>query len=131
MKPKPQSPPVAKTRPLRKTGTTAPPSPPPRNGNRNGNGKGNGHATTTRRGRKVAPGSASRREILDGQPPIHQILAAAAPGHDGELGHGHLDKAALLNALMAFRKGDFTVRLPVDLEGVDGKIADAFNEAIE
>ena len=32
---------------------------------------------------------------------------------------------------MAFKKGDFSVRLPVDLEGMDGKIADAFNDVIE
>ena len=42
-----------------------------------------------------------------------------------------LDKAMLLRALLAFKKGDFSARLPVDLEGVDGKIADAFNEVIE
>src|SRR5437867_7827721 len=34
----------------------------------------------------------------------------------------------LLAAMIAFRDGDFTVRLPSDLVGVDGKIADAFNE---
>ncbi|HEX8339801.1 MAG TPA: HAMP domain-containing protein [Tepidisphaeraceae bacterium] len=42
-----------------------------------------------------------------------------------------LDKAMLLRALLAFKKGDFSARLPVDLEGTDGKIADAFNEVIE
>ncbi|MDB5328211.1 MAG: diguanylate cyclase, partial [Phycisphaerales bacterium] len=42
-----------------------------------------------------------------------------------------LDKAMLLRALLAFKKGDFSARLPVDLEGVDGKIADAFNDVIE
>jgi HAMP domain-containing protein/signal transduction histidine kinase/CheY-like chemotaxis protein len=41
------------------------------------------------------------------------------------------DKAELLRALLAFKRGDFSVRLPVDLGGVDGKIADAFNEVIE
>src|SRR6187455_113258 len=34
----------------------------------------------------------------------------------------------LLGALLSFREGDFAVRLPADLVGVDGKIADAFNE---
>jgi HAMP domain-containing protein/CheY-like chemotaxis protein/signal transduction histidine kinase len=36
----------------------------------------------------------------------------------------------LLVAMLAFRNGDFTVRLPVDLMGVDGKIADAFNDIV-
>ncbi len=43
--------------------------------------------------------------------------------------NGSLDNRLLLNALVAFRDGDFSVRLPLDLTGVDGKIADAFNEA--
>lgn len=34
----------------------------------------------------------------------------------------------LLSAMLAFRDGDFTVRLPADLVGVHGKLADAFNE---
>src|SRR5712691_5305999 len=34
----------------------------------------------------------------------------------------------LLMAMLSLRDGDFSVRLPVDLLGVDGKIADAFNE---
>ena len=32
---------------------------------------------------------------------------------------------------MALKKGDFSARLPVTLEGMDGKIADAFNDVIE
>ena len=35
---------------------------------------------------------------------------------------------ALLSALLSLRDGDFTVRLPPDLTGIDGKIADAFND---
>ena len=51
------------------------------------------------------------------------ILAAAGDG-DGHPRPGKgLDRAKLLGALLAFKKGDFGVRLPVDLEGVDGKIA--------
>jgi len=41
-----------------------------------------------------------------------------------------LDRVALLNALNAVRDGDFSVRLPPDWEGVDGKIADAFNAIV-
>src|SRR5436190_19757088 len=34
----------------------------------------------------------------------------------------------LLSAMLAFREGEFAVRLPSDLTGVNGKIADAFND---
>src|ERR1044072_2005703 len=41
-----------------------------------------------------------------------------------------LDSKQLLKALTALRKGDFSVRLPDDWTGIDGKIADALNEVI-
>ncbi|KIF83552.1 HAMP domain-containing protein, partial [Noviherbaspirillum autotrophicum] len=41
-----------------------------------------------------------------------------------------LDRGALLKALNAVRDGDFSVRLPLHWEGMDGKIADAFNEIV-
>ena len=34
----------------------------------------------------------------------------------------------LLDALLALRDGRFVVRLPADLTGLNGKIADAFND---
>src|SRR3569833_1693374 len=37
----------------------------------------------------------------------------------------------LLSALKAFRRGDFSVRLPHDLSGVEGELADVFNEVVE
>jgi hypothetical protein len=42
-----------------------------------------------------------------------------------------IDTRALLTALSALRKGDFSVRLPLDWTGVAGKVADTFNEVIE
>src|SRR5581483_9031430 len=36
----------------------------------------------------------------------------------------------LLFAMLAFRDGDFGVRLPADLTGLNGKIADAFNDIV-
>ncbi len=39
-----------------------------------------------------------------------------------------LDSKLLLKTLRAFRKGDFSVRLPLDLTGLDGEIAEAFND---
>ncbi len=41
------------------------------------------------------------------------------------------DSTELLNALMAFKRGDFSARLPDHWTGVAGKIADTFNEVIE
>ena len=42
-----------------------------------------------------------------------------------------LDNRQLLAALRAFRRGDFSVRLPRDLTGPDGEIAEAFNDVAE
>src|SRR5215467_7240157 len=42
-----------------------------------------------------------------------------------------LDTRQLLAALMAFKRGDFSARLPEDWTGVPGKIADTFNTVIE
>ncbi len=42
-----------------------------------------------------------------------------------------LDTRQLLAALNAFRRGDFSARLPDDWLGLAGKIADAFNQTIE
>jgi len=44
---------------------------------------------------------------------------------------GNLDVPRLLVALTALKKGDFSVRLPLDWNGTAGKIADAFNDVIE
>src|SRR5881397_540016 len=42
-----------------------------------------------------------------------------------------LDTRQLLAALMAFKRGDFSARLPENWTGVPGKIADTFNAVIE
>ena len=39
-----------------------------------------------------------------------------------------LDASTLLKTLMAFKEGDFSVRLPVDQTGLAGKIADTLND---
>jgi HAMP domain-containing protein len=85
---------------------------------RNGNGKtshGNGNGD-----------SASHNDVFDSQPPISQLLARGGRHPSREL-----DKAKLLGALSALKKGDFSARLPLDLEGIEGKIADTFNDVVE
>ncbi|HEX9397069.1 MAG TPA: HAMP domain-containing protein, partial [Burkholderiales bacterium] len=42
-----------------------------------------------------------------------------------------IDRRALLGALRALKKGDFSVRMPLDMVGIDGEIADAFNDIVE
>src|SRR4051794_22244877 len=42
-----------------------------------------------------------------------------------------VDPKLLLKALRAFRKGDFSVRLPLDLTGIEGEISEAFNDVVE
>src|SRR5689334_10533686 len=42
-----------------------------------------------------------------------------------------LDRGELLKALRQFRRGDFTVRMPLNLTGIDGEIAQAFNDVVE
>src|SRR5919201_3308941 len=37
----------------------------------------------------------------------------------------------LLKALAAWRKGNFSVRLPEEWVGIEGKVAEAFNDAVE
>lgn len=48
----------------------------------------------------------------------------------GRIGES-VDTASILEALLALRRGDFTARLPVDWTGVEGKIADTFNDVTE
>src|SRR5690606_36012538 len=51
--------------------------------------------------------------------------------HQSVSGGAQLDSKMLLKTLRAFRKGDFTVRLPLELTGIDGEIAEAFNDIAE
>src|SRR6266853_1290091 len=54
----------------------------------------------------------------------------SAPAKRTRSGIHECDNGELLRALMAFKRGDFSVRLPDDWTGVAGKIADTFNEVI-
>src|SRR4029077_17515039 len=52
------------------------------------------------------------------------------PQSSSRLNGDGLDSKQLLAALSAFKRGDFSVRLPDDWTGVAGKGAGAFNELI-
>jgi methyl-accepting chemotaxis protein len=50
---------------------------------------------------------------------------------DTLVGEMQLDARRLLSALRAFRRGNFSVRLPENQVGISGEIAEAFNEVVE
>ena len=50
---------------------------------------------------------------------------------NGSSAAGAIDAPVLLKAMHALKKGDFSVRLPLEWTGVAGKVADAFNEVTE
>ena len=70
-------------------------------------------------------------ESLPSAPSINEVVASvsgnghAAPATDGDAFNLHL-----LHALQSVRLGDFSARLPGDATGVNGKIADTFNEIV-
>ena len=41
-----------------------------------------------------------------------------------------IDRRQLVSALRALRRGEFSVRLPEDVDGLDGEIAALFNEVV-
>lgn len=41
-----------------------------------------------------------------------------------------MDRGELLRALRAFQRGDYSVRMPAGLSGIDGEIARTFNELV-
>src|SRR5271154_3825290 len=70
--------------------------------------------TTTSRGRKKLPAALKGNGKGNG---LGEDVAA-----------GRLRQ--LLKAMVAFRDGDFSVRLPADWPGMDGRIAEAFNQSL-
>src|SRR5262249_31546253 len=56
------------------------------------------------------------------------LLAVPRSGTNGEETASFSDH--LLTSMLSFREGDFSVRMPNNLTGVEGKIADAFNSIV-
>src|SRR5438046_1648827 len=71
-------------------------------------------------------GAATAREV---KPRSAKVPANRREGYNGE----ERDFAAeqVLAALMAIKRGDFSIRLPVGWTGIGGKVADTFNEVAE
>ena len=57
-------------------------------------------------------------------------IPRARPVDRPRLNGDGVDSRQLLTALVAFKRGDFSARLPDDWTGVAGKIADTFNDVI-
>ncbi|MET0971578.1 MAG: HAMP domain-containing protein, partial [Tardiphaga sp.] len=77
--------------------------------------------TTTLRDRKKSSATPKRFPA-----PKKNGKAVAGAGNDA----GALRSGQLLNAILAFRDGDFSVRLPSNWPGMDGRIAEAFNQSV-
>src|SRR5437773_8022847 len=58
------------------------------------------------------------------------VTKKVRPRNRSETNGSEFDTRQLLAALMAFKRGDFSARLPGDWTGVAGKIADTFNDVI-
>ncbi len=64
-----------------------------------------------------------RSDVLDPAP-------AGAAVENGDSAPNKSFAQELLAALLRYRDGDFGARMPSDLLGIDGKIADVFNEIL-
>ena len=65
-----------------------------------------------------------------GRVPRKGGAAAAERSPAGGAAEG-LNRRHLLQVMTRLKKGDFTVRLEAGTSGVDGRLADAFNEVVE
>ena len=74
---------------------------------------------------------ASADTLLSGDESAIDQELETTPAPKGKTRSVQLDKKELLNALMAFKRGDFSVRLDERGKGLDAKIAEAFNSVVE
>src|SRR5262249_50437778 len=76
--------------------------------------------------RTRAPDSLSAAHVRSPPAPTEPLMPAVQDAVSGGI-----DTTALLTALTALKKGNYSVRLPVEWTGVAGKVADTFNEVVE
>src|SRR5688572_20953884 len=75
----------------------------------------------------------SRSEVSGNTLKVDPTITTARLSHDTLPAGGDIREARLhqiLAAMMAFRDGDVSVRLPVTWDGIEGRIAEAFNQTI-
>jgi HAMP domain-containing protein/CheY-like chemotaxis protein/signal transduction histidine kinase len=71
---------------------------------------------------------AGKAKINGKRPAAKNDVAVSRNGGGGTAAEGA--KRQLLNALRSVARGDFTAKLPTSLDGIDGEIAEAFNEVV-
>src|SRR5689334_9462172 len=76
----------------------------------------------------------SRSEVMSTKNPRSSSggsAAAVVVARARSNGHGPVAfNDSLLTSMLSYRAGDFSVRMPANLTGVEGKIADAFNDIV-
>src|SRR2546430_2411522 len=79
-----------------------------------------------------APAEASHRKKKTSLAPRARAQAKPSNGAGTNGEHNsELESGKVLTALVALKKGDFEVRLPISWTGIGGKVADTFNELAE
>src|SRR6266487_3466149 len=89
----------------------------------------NGHASTTTKKNRRTTATIKKTGHLTAtmKKNGHATAEAQANGHTSVTSS---ELRVLLSGLQAMRDGDFSVRLPGDWTGLEGKIADTFNEIV-
>src|SRR5690348_5348892 len=84
--------------------------------------------TRTTRGRQES--SASQTSSTSVAEPVRHVAQNGQARKNGHDTQSQPEIRALLHGLQAMRSGDFSVRLPGDWIGLEGKIADTFNDIV-
>src|ERR1700719_70420 len=85
------------------------------------------HSPGERVSMKASP-EPSSNELASNEPSSNELTAKMPKNPAaGRSPGGHRE---LLHALLAVRDGDFSVRLPGDWTGIQGKVADTFNQVV-
>src|SRR5579859_2581534 len=71
--------------------------------------------------KKIEPKPVARKQVAVREPNSNGASRSTKAGSNG----------VLIKTLTAFRNGNFSVRMPVDLSDLDGKVADTLNEILE
>ena len=87
-------------------------------------------AKKNRTGKGRRPGAPPATPFLDGTVSMSTMQTALPSEELQTASNPPLDLHELLRVLQAVRRGDFSVRLPGDWTGLDGKIADTFNDIV-
>ncbi|MEO6066195.1 MAG: HAMP domain-containing protein, partial [Lysobacterales bacterium] len=87
-------------------------------------------ATATAKRQQRALASRPRTQKVTVKPAVLKAAHAPLAAHAPIAVVDPRAARALLAAMQSVRDGDFGVRLPTDIEGLDGKLADAFNDIV-